>query len=98
VNFFKKILPCLFLFFTTFLNAQVSNTFLLETKAVKLPYGLTQKVPLNDPVIGIALSGGGARGLAQIGVLEAFEEAGIQIDLIAGTSIGSIIGGAYASG
>jgi len=98
VNFFKKILPWLFLLFTTFLNAQVSNTVLLETKTVKLPYGLTQKVPLNDPIIGIALSGGGARGLAQIGVLEAFEEAGIQIDLIAGTSIGSIIGGAYASG
>jgi NTE family protein len=98
VNFFKKILLWLFLLFASFLNAQVSNTILLETKTVKLPYGLTQKVSLNDPLIGLALSGGGARGLAQIGVLKAFEEAGIQTDLIAGTSIGSIIGGAYASG
>lgn len=98
MNFFKKILLWLFLLFATFLNAQVSNTILLETKTVKLPYGLTQKVSLNDPLIGLALSGGGARGLAQIGVLEAFEEEGIQTDLIAGTSIGSIIGGAYASG
>ncbi len=98
MNFFRKILLWLFLLFATFLNAQVSNTISLETKTVKLPYGLTQKVPLNDPVIGLALSGGGARGLAQIGVLKAFEEAGIQADLIAGTSIGSIIGGAYASG
>ena len=98
MNFFKKILPWLFLLFATILNAQVSDTILLETKTVKLPYGLTQKVPLNDPVVGLALSGGGARGLAQIGVLKALEEAGIQIDLIAGTSIGSIIGGAYASG
>ena len=98
MNFFIKILIWLFLLFVTISNAQVANTISLETKTVKLPYGLTQKVPLNDPVIGLALSGGGARGLAQIGVLKAFEEAGIQTDLIAGTSIGSIIGGAYASG
>jgi NTE family protein len=44
------------------------------------------------------LSGGGARGLAQIGVIKALEESGIKIDAIAGTSMGSIIGGAYASG
>jgi NTE family protein len=98
VNFFKKILPGIFLLFATISNAQETHTISLETKTVKLPYGLTQKTPLNDPVVGLALSGGGARGLAQIGVLEAFEEAGIQIDIIVGTSIGSIIGGAYASG
>jgi len=44
------------------------------------------------------MSGGGARGLAQIGVLKALEEAGVQIDYIAGTSMGSVIGGLYASG
>ncbi|MEP0821281.1 MAG: patatin-like phospholipase family protein [Ignavibacterium sp.] len=53
---------------------------------------------LKRPKIGIALSGGGARGIASIGVLEAFEEAGVPIDFIAGTSIGSIIGGLYAAG
>jgi len=48
--------------------------------------------------IGIALSGGGANGMAQIGVLKAFEEAGIDIDFITGTSIGAIIGGLYSAG
>ncbi|GAB1430990.1 BamA/TamA family outer membrane protein [Ignavibacteria bacterium] len=50
------------------------------------------------PRIALALSGGGARGLAQIGVIEELERAGIHIDYIAGTSIGSIIGGLYACG
>lgn len=48
--------------------------------------------------IGLALSGGGARGLSQIGILKAFEEAGFQVGAIAGTSIGGIIGGLYSSG
>ncbi len=48
--------------------------------------------------IGLALSGGGARGFAHIGVLRVLAENNIPIDMIAGTSAGSIIGGAYASG
>ncbi len=48
--------------------------------------------------IGVALSGGGANGLAQIGVLKAFDEAGISVDYIAGTSMGAIIGGLYSCG
>lgn len=44
------------------------------------------------------LSGGGAKGAAHIGVLKYIEEAGIPIDYIAGTSMGSIIGGMYALG
>ncbi len=48
--------------------------------------------------IGLALGGGGARGLAHIGVLRALEREGIPIDLIVGTSIGALVGGAYASG
>ena len=47
---------------------------------------------------GLVLSGGAARGLAHIGVLKALEEQGIQIDAIAGTSMGAVIGGLYASG
>lgn len=50
------------------------------------------------PVIGLALGGGGLRGYAHIGVLQAFEEAGIDVDVIAGTSAGAVIGAAYASG
>jgi NTE family protein len=48
--------------------------------------------------IGLALGGGAARGLAHIGVIKAFEKAGIEIGYIAGTSIGSIVGGMYAAG
>ncbi len=48
--------------------------------------------------IGLALSGGGARGFAHIGVLRVLADNSIPIDMIAGTSAGSIIGGAYASG
>jgi len=48
--------------------------------------------------IALALSGGGARGLAQIGVLEVFQEHNIPIKFIAGTSMGAVIGGLYCSG
>ncbi|XVJ70947.1 MAG: patatin [Rhizobacter sp.] len=50
------------------------------------------------PRIGLVLSGGGARGLAHVGVLKVLEREGIPIDAIAGTSMGAIIGGLYASG
>ncbi|MCD4848820.1 MAG: patatin-like phospholipase family protein [Candidatus Aegiribacteria sp.] len=48
------------------------------------------------PRIGIALAGGGAKGLAHIGFLETLKENGIPIDIISGTSIGAVIGAAYA--
>jgi|GEM_PF-2027619 len=48
--------------------------------------------------VGLALGGGGAKGLAHIGILKAFEEAGIPVDMIAGTSAGAMIGAAYAAG
>jgi len=58
--------------------------------------------PGNDPnqplKIGVALSGGGARGLAHIGVLQWLEEHRIPVDCLAGTSIGGLIGGMYAMG
>ena len=50
------------------------------------------------PKVGVVLSGGGAKGFAHIGALKVIEEAGIPIDYIAGTSMGSIIGGLYAVG
>ncbi|WP_293998040.1 patatin-like phospholipase family protein [Sphaerotilus sp.] len=53
---------------------------------------------LGRPRIGLVLSGGGARGLAHVGVLKVLERAHIPIDAIAGTSMGAIIGGLYASG
>lgn len=48
--------------------------------------------------VGLALGGGGVRGLAHIGVLNVLEQEGIAIDLIVGTSAGALIGGAYACG
>ena len=48
--------------------------------------------------LGLALSGGGARGLAHIGVLRALEKANIQLDYLTGTSMGGVIAAAYASG
>ncbi|MFZ2490597.1 MAG: patatin-like phospholipase family protein [Thermoanaerobaculia bacterium] len=50
------------------------------------------------PKIGLALGGGGARGCAHVGVLRALEELKIPVDYIAGTSIGAVVGGLYASG
>ncbi len=50
------------------------------------------------PIIGLALGGGAARGLAHIGVIEVLEEAGIKVDLISGTSAGAVIGALYAAG
>jgi NTE family protein len=54
--------------------------------------------PARRPRLGLALSGGFARGIAHIGVLRVLEEHGIPIDCIAGTSVGALIGAAYASG
>ena len=54
--------------------------------------------PPRVPKVGIALGGGFARGLAHIGILKVLEEENIPVDFIAGTSVGSVIGAAYASG
>jgi NTE family protein len=54
--------------------------------------------PPARPRIGLVLSGGGARGLAHVGVLKVLERERVPIDFIAGTSMGAIIGGLYASG
>ena len=65
------------------------------------PASLAEEVALESqerPRIGLALSGGGARGAAHVGVLRLLEELNVPVDYIAGTSMGSIIGGLYASG
>src|SRR5947207_6896582 len=50
------------------------------------------------PKIGLTLSGGGAKGFAHIGILQAIDSAGLKVDYITGTSMGSVVGGLYASG
>ena len=55
-------------------------------------------IHINAQSVGLVLSGGGAKGLAHIGVIRVLEENNIPIDYIAGTSIGAIVGGLYAAG
>lgn len=75
------------------------DTIALEFSAVDSgPYCFSPHKQIKRPRIGIALSGGGARGFAQIGVLEVLEQNHIPIDCIVGSSMGSIIGGLYAAG
>ena len=59
---------------------------------------LASSKPPARPSVGIALSGGGARGFAHTGVLEALEYAGFPADYVSGTSMGAVIGSLYASG
>lgn len=59
---------------------------------------LGQQQPGTRPRIGLALAGGGAKGCAHIGVLKVLEELRVPVDFIAGTSMGAVVGGLYASG
>lgn len=65
---------------------------------VFLPMLLSAQEADIRPEIGLALSGGGAKGLAHIGLLMAIDSVGINIDYVAGTSMGAIVGGLYAAG
>jgi NTE family protein len=53
---------------------------------------------ISDRAVGLVLGGGGARGLAHIGVLQALQEAGVPVDVIGGTSMGAVMAAAYARG
>ncbi|GET31842.1 patatin [Prolixibacter bellariivorans] len=71
---------------------------LLFILLIFIGYSLRAQETKHRPKIGLVLSGGGAKGFAHVGVLKVLEEAGIPIDYVAGTSIGSIVGGFYAMG
>ena len=58
----------------------------------------TDSTAVKREKVGVVLSGGGAKGMAHIGVLKVLEKAGIPVDIVTGTSMGSIIGGLYAIG
>ena len=66
--------------------------------AIVLAAGTSFAQEEDRPKVGVVLSGGGAKGLAHIGVLKVLEEQGVQVDYITGTSMGAIVGGLYASG
>ena len=57
-----------------------------------------EPTPPTRKKVGVVLSGGGAKGMSHIGVLKVLEKAGIPVDIVTGTSIGSIVGGLYAIG
>ncbi len=72
--------------------------FLLSTFCFLSSTSLNAQDSIKEPKIGLVLSGGGAKGLAHIGVLKVIDSLNIKIDYIGGTSMGAIIGGLYASG
>lgn len=98
MNQFSNILFFLIFFIAVNGYSQSEYSFTVPKKDKLLPYNLTAKVPANKPIISLALSGGGARGLSQIGVLKALHENQIEPDIIAGTSMGGIVGGLYSAG
>ncbi len=93
-------LKIIFLVLLFVLETQAQDTTKVNFKLVekKLPFGLTCKIPAALPKIGVALSGGGSRGFAHLGILYSLEKSHIPINLIVGTSMGSIIGGLYSAG
>lgn len=66
--------------------------------AVQPPPSVIPPPPPKPPRIGLALGGGAARGFAHIGVIQVLEEHGIKVDLVVGTSAGSLVAALYASG
>lgn len=91
-----------------YLTGNVNELFQALEQALVLAVGMPiqaehlrlgrYKKPGDRPLIGLALGGGAVRGTAHVGVLKVLEEEGIPIDFIAGSSVGSLVGGIYASG
>lgn len=75
--------------------ARSVRAFTHELKRASAPATVPSR---KKPKIAIALGGGFARGLAHIGILKVLEEEGIPVDMVAGTSVGAVIGAAYCSG
>lgn len=71
---------------------------LLFFTIIQLPTVAGERQASNRPKVALVLGGGGAKGAAEVGVLKEIEKAGVPIDYIVGTSIGSIIGGLYSIG
>ncbi len=87
-----------YIFFLSTSNAQETIELNLKFKEKHLPFNLTTKIPYEKPTVALVLSGGGARAISHIGVLQAVEELKIPVDYIVGTSMGSVIGGLYSVG
>jgi NTE family protein len=79
-------------------HACLARIYVLFSILVFLSPGLRGQPLQERPKVGLVLSGGAAKGMAHVGVLKVLEEAGIEPDIITGTSMGSVIGGLYAIG
>jgi len=86
------------LLFPVFLTAALGQQPALGTVPAPSSSPLPAVAPANRPSIGLALEGGGALGLAHVGVIAWLEEHRIPVDRIAGTSMGSLVAGLYATG
>lgn len=82
------------------LKMQQAHLELLKEKIESTDTDVTKKAPTSEerPKIALVLSGGGAKGAAHIGVLKVLEKYQIPVDIIIGTSVGSIVGGMYSIG
>ncbi|MBB4806926.1 NTE family protein [Chryseobacterium defluvii] len=78
----RKLLILLFVFQLFLIHAQVKKGLVIS----------------KNPKIGLSLAGGGAKGFSHVGVLKVLDSLGVKVDYIAGTSMGAIVGGLYASG
>lgn len=78
----KKLLLLLFIFQLVLMQSQIKKDLVIP----------------KNPKIGLSLAGGGAKGFAHIGVLKILDSLGVKVDYVAGTSMGSIVGGLYAAG
>ncbi len=79
-------------------NRRLRPVFVIAALASPILVQAQTAPPRAHPTVGLVLSGGAARGLAHIGVLKVLERAGIPVDVVAGTSMGSVVGGLYAVG
>lgn len=78
--------------------SQLLASPLFPSRSAGVADTLPQMVSRQRPRVAVVLSGGGAKGMAHIGVLKVLERAGIPVDIVTGTSMGSIVGGLYAVG
>ncbi len=79
-------------------GSRQATTRVLVAGAFLLACAAAAPAQTHEQRVGLALSGGAARGFAHIGVIEALEEHGLNVDIVTGTSMGSVVGGLYAIG
>lgn len=96
-----RLILCLTLYILTLpvLSKTSNSTIQSPSLGERLGVGVTDSLAsVPRPKVALVLSGGGAKGMAHIGVLRVLERAGIPVDIITGTSMGALIGGLYSIG